>query len=99
MGLDQKQMYWSSQLFMAAGKAGLGFDFKRFVSEASYADEVLAYLAEAAKDPALQTLVANTQQALGSAPAAQPAPLAEPASQTAAIDVPTVDARYVGRLR
>lgn len=56
MALDQRQMYLASQLFVAAGKAGLIFDFAKFVSTPAYAAETLVLLAFEAKDPAMQNL-------------------------------------------
>jgi hypothetical protein len=102
MALTQKQIFISSQLFMAAGKAGLRFDLSQFINNSNYANETLASLAGSAADPALQTLVAQTIMELvpqqDAAAAATPALPAAPLINKPA--TPHKDeSRYVGRLR
>ncbi len=102
MALSQKQIFTSSKLFMAAGKAGLRFDLAQFINNPNYANETLASLAGSATDPALQTLVAETMMELmpqpDAAAAAAPAALGASAVNKPA-PPPKDESRYVGRLR
>jgi hypothetical protein len=105
MALSQKQLFLSSQLFMASGKSNLGFDLSRFVRDQTYATETLGNLAGSAIDPRLQELVAQTIMAFIPENASTPtvAPVASVASVAAAEITPLasekIDTRYIGRLR
>jgi hypothetical protein len=113
MKLDQKQMHVVSQLFMAAGKAGLPFDLARFTRESSYASEILAKLSMAANGTsndhlnALVLTVMDVMASVSAASVAAPTPSPGPASvaklptaqvtQREATD--NTSAQYIGRLR
>ncbi len=105
MALDQKQMYLASQLFVAASKLGLGFDFGKFVNHPAYAAETLAQLAVQAKNSALQDLIALTASSIGSgktlaaAVVSTPAGAAAPATEITPENPEAIVDRYVGRLR
>jgi hypothetical protein len=105
MKLDQKQMFHASQLFMAAGKAGLSFDMAVFVKDAQYASFTLDSL-ETHDD--LKNMVAQArlvmQTALTDAASAAardvaPPPATAPTATPAPAATIPVERKYVGGLR
>jgi hypothetical protein len=98
--LTQNQLYLTSRMFVAAGKAGVPFDLAKFSNDRSYAFEVLGHLASASPNRELQALVAEVILALNEGVpkiAAQPSAPELPKQELQ--PEPATPNKYVGRLR